>query len=183
MAYMDTEKMTELWQHIAETFARRVKSIGSIVFSGTSLAWSNVDGTQLGSVDLGDTFATDAEAAHSLSASGFKLTLSSVTGAALTSALDLTAQAKTALNGYFARGLTWSSSTNKLTLDAGDGTDLDSVTIPIPDLTDYATKTYVGTHAITQVVYEGRTSNTITLGFYNDYGTQLDTVSFYVGDI
>lgn len=180
MAYLNMQGLTSLWNKISEVFARKTKAAASLVLSGTSLVMSAVSGDQLASVDLGGTFATDAEAAHSLSSTDFTLSLKNVNGTQLSS-VALTSQARAALDPRYGARLSRDGRT--ITLVAKDGSTLNSVTVPDTDLTDYATKTYVGTHAITQVIYEGRSNNTITLGFYDNYGTQLDTVSFYVGDI
>ena len=179
MARLDMTGLVDLWNRIGDVFARRLEAAGSMALSGTSIVMSSLTGSQLASVDLGNTFATDGEAAHSLTASNFALTLSSVTGAVLTNALDLTAQAKAALNGYFARGLTWNGSTGNLTLNAGDGTSLDTVNISIPSLTGYATQDYVLNNAICSagITFEPST-NLIKITFYNGKGVEVDSVAW-----
>lgn len=179
MARLDLGGLRDLWYRIDDIFARLTEAGGSFTWSSPNLTLNSVAGGTLDTVNLGNGLAEDTEAAHSLEASGFKLTLKSVAGTVLTNALDLTAQAKTALNGYFARGLTWSSSTGKLTLDAGDGTDLDSVTISIPSTSGLADEAWVKRSFISSAGISA-SGNTFTITFYDGDGNYQDSVSFTV---
>lgn len=179
MARLDLGGLRDLWYRIDDIFARITEAAGSIALSGTSLVLSSVAGGTLSTVDLDGTFATDAEAAHSLEASGFKLTLKSVTGAVLTSALDLTAQAKTALNNYFGRKLSWTSSTGKLALQGNDGTELDSVTISVPSTSGLADESWVRRSFMASAGISV-SGSTFTITFYDGDGNYQDSVSFTV---
>lgn len=179
MARLDLGGLRDLWYRIDDIFARLTEAGGSFTWSSPSLTLNSVAGGTLDTVNLGNGLAEDSEAAHSLEASGFKLTLRSVTGAALTSALDLTAQAKTALNNYFGRKLSWTSSTGKLALQGNDGTELDSVTISVPSTSGLADESWVRRSfmASAGISVSGRT---FTITFYDGDGNYQDSVSFTV---
>ena len=59
MAHVDMEQIKALWERMSEEFTRQAKAIGNILFSGTTLSWSNASGDLAGSVDLAGTFATN----------------------------------------------------------------------------------------------------------------------------
>lgn len=86
MAYVDYDYIKALWERIGTVFARKTKAAASLVLSGTSLVMNAVSGDQLASVDLGSTFATDAEAVGSVTfqSANETLTVAKVSGASST---------------------------------------------------------------------------------------------------
>ena len=111
MAYLDDNGLQTLWAQVDSIFARLTEAGASISLSGTNLVLTSAAGTQLASVDLGATFATDAEVQQAIS---------SGTSGMLTRA---------AADGLYARSMTYVSSTKQLTLRDGNGNALSTVTI------------------------------------------------------
>ena len=111
MAYLDDNGLQMLWNQVDSIFARLTEAGASISLSGTSLVLTSAAGTELASVPLGDTFATDAEVQQAIS---------SGTQGMLT---------QTAADGRYARSITYVESTKKLTLRDGNGNALSTVTI------------------------------------------------------
>lgn len=179
MARLDLGGLRDLWYRIDDIFARLTEAGASFTWSSPNLTLNSAAGGTLDTVNLGNGLAEDSEAAHSLEASGFKLTLRSVTGAVLTSALDLTAQAKTALNNYFGRKLSWTSSTGKLALQGNDGTELDSVTINVPSTRGLADADWVKRNFVSSAGISV-SGNTFTITFYDGNGDVEDHVSFTI---
>ena len=160
MSRLDLSGLRDLWYRIDDIFARLSEAIGSISFSGTTLSWSYANGASAGSVDLDQTFAKDTEAAGSMTSSGYSIQLKSVSGSGLGSAIDLS----TLLKAYFARGISVSGSTLKL--ENGNGSQLDSVTLPAADF--YATS--------------DKSGDVVTLEFRTPGGNLITSVNFNVSD-
>ena len=114
MAYLDEQRLLELWGRIDDCFARIGEAGGSIGLSGTTLTLYSAAGGALSSVDLGSAFPTSQEVTNQIT--------SAVSGA--TSGLI---SASTA-NGRFGNSLTISG--NVLYLINYNGTAIASVTLP-----------------------------------------------------
>lgn len=140
MARLDLGGLRDLWYRIDDIFCRLSEAIGSISFSGTTLSWSRANGAAAGSVNLDGVFATDAQAAHSLSLSNSSLVLKSVSGATL-STVSLSTLINNAVssgtsglmhtgtaNDRFGHSLSLNG--KRLSLISYDGTEISHVTLP-----------------------------------------------------
>lgn len=173
MARLDLGGLRDLWYRIDDIFARLTEAIGSISFSGTTLSWSYASGGSAGSVDLNNTFATDAEAGHSLSfnQNNGNVTLNNVNGGNLNS-VDLDTR-------YATRG----QAGNKLGIDGRvitlydvNGNSNGSVTVPAgPDVSGF-----VGRGSVFSSASASRSGDTVTITFYDANGKYKDNVSFSV---
>lgn len=140
MARLDLGGLRDLWYRIDDIFARLSEAIGTITFSGTTLSWARANGASAGSINLDSVFATDAQAAHSLSLAQSSLVLRSVSGATLATVSLSTLINDAVSNGT--QGLMHTSTANdrfghslylngkKLSLISYDGTALSTVTLP-----------------------------------------------------
>lgn len=149
MARLDLGGLRDLWYRIDDIFARLTEAIGSISFSGTTLSWNYASGASAGSVDLNNTFATDAElasrAGHSLGASGMTIILYNGNGSqissasiatAINSAIDSAVSSGTSgllsvstADDRYGASLYYNSSSKQLQLVSRDGTALSTVTL------------------------------------------------------
>ena len=142
MARLDLGGLRDLWYRIDDIFARLTEAIGSISFSGTTLSWNYASGASAGSVNLDNTFATDAQAAHSLSLAESSLVLKSVSGATLSTVSLSTLLSQAVSSGIAGSGLISANTANdrfgsslylngkSLSLISYDGTVLSTVTLP-----------------------------------------------------
>lgn len=118
MAYLNMRGLDDLWARIGEVFGRRTQAAGNQTLNGTVLALVAIDGNQLASIDLNDTFATDQELSDMKTE--LEQAISDGTSGMLT---------RSAADGRYARSFTYVSSSKQLTLRDGNGNALSTVTI------------------------------------------------------
>lgn len=135
MSHIDDWGMRDFWYRIGDIFARRTEAVGSLSWNSPNLSYNNVDGGNLGSVDMSN-LATDSEAAHTLSLSSSTLTLKAVDGTTLATinlesiirslaASEVSSgtsgfMTQTAADGRYGRSLRYSAASKQLQLMAGD---------------------------------------------------------------
>ena len=146
MSRLDDWGLREFWYRIGDIFARKTEAGGSLSWDGGStLGLTSVAGGSLGSVNLDNGMATDAEATYSISISGTTITISNAAGTvtddcnigdaisnAITAALNDNPKnflTQNAADARYARGLILAG--KNLTLkNAGDGPIGNTVTLP-----------------------------------------------------
>lgn len=172
MARLDLGGLRDLWYRIDDIFARLTEAAGSISWSSPTLTLHSVAGGSLGSVNLNDGLATDAEAGHSLSfnSGNGNVTLKNVNGGGLSS-VDL--DTRYATRGQAAHTL--SRDGNTLYLNDVDGGTNSTVTLPaVPDVSGFI-------HASTANARYGHSlyynSSTKQLSLISYDGTALSTVT------